>query len=67
VLVDGRGYLTTTGVARPDVAAAVPGAGPDKGFRFSAPVAPGRHEVCVAANSNGPGRAHWLGCRTVTS
>lgn len=68
VFVDGRGYLTTTGVARGDVAAAVPGAGPSRGFRFTAPTSPGRHEVCVIAeNMPSGGAAAHLGCRTVAS
>ncbi|MET0434556.1 MAG: N-acetylmuramoyl-L-alanine amidase [Cellulomonas sp.] len=68
VFVDGRGYLTTTGVARADVASAVPGAGPSRGFRFTAPAPAGRHEVCVIAeNMPSGGAAAHLGCRTVGS
>jgi hypothetical protein len=65
--VDGR--LAGEGVAdqpRPDVAAAYPLYGQAHGFSFSAPIPPGRHQVCVYLVDVGSGGQNpLLSCRTV--
>jgi GH25 family lysozyme M1 (1,4-beta-N-acetylmuramidase) len=60
-----NGFTTETGDARPDVADAVPGAGPNRGFNLNVGnIAPGRHDVCVfVINIAGPGHNRLLGCR----
>ncbi|MCW2576468.1 MAG: hypothetical protein JWR66_2498 [Modestobacter sp.] len=56
-----------TNVARPDVARAFPSAGPTTGFLFSAPMAPGQHQVCAYAINAGPGTSNPpIGCTTVS-
>jgi hypothetical protein len=56
---------TSVTEARPDVDAAF-GVGPDHGFRVSALLAHGVHDVCVfVENSAGPGSAVRLGCAEV--
>jgi hypothetical protein len=56
----------TTGRARPDVAAAVPGAGPNAGFQGV--VASGSFSFvrlsCAYVENVGPGRDRFIGCRT---
>ena len=54
---------TTTGIPRPDVQAAVPGAGPNTGFQGGAS-APGPSYVvaCAYATNVGPGTDRLLGC-----
>jgi hypothetical protein len=56
----------TTGVARPDVALAVPAAGPTAGFASAWPVSDhiGVEVLCAYARNVGPGRDRLLGCRT---
>jgi hypothetical protein len=50
VYVDGRyAGATATGLARPDVAASVPGVGAATGFSAELPASPGTHTVCVYA------------------
>jgi hypothetical protein len=52
---------------RPDVGAAYPGFGNNRGFQLSAPAtAPGDYLGCVVAVNYGPGTNAVLGCRTVT-
>jgi GH25 family lysozyme M1 (1,4-beta-N-acetylmuramidase) len=66
--VDGQwGTGTTTPVARPDVQAAYPGAGPNQGFTAALPpLSPGRHTVCGWGLNIGSGTANAdLGCRAV--
>lgn len=58
---------TTTGIARPDVAAAR-GLGPAHGFSLTVPVAPGSHRICAYALNAGPGTDNpELGCRVVAT
>lgn len=60
--------LITTGTAnqsRPDVGAAVPGAGDQRGFVIEFPVAAGSHQVCLTAVNLPAGAGTSLGCRTV--
>jgi hypothetical protein len=62
-------FLTSvpTSGARPDVATAIAGAGPNSGFSWQGPVAPGAHSVCAYAVNVGSGSPYTaLGCRTVT-
>ena len=68
VTVDGNTATTAAAsAARPDVAAAYPGYGPDHGYNLTLPAAPGPHQVCVTANNVGAGTTSpQLGCRTVT-
>lgn len=72
VFVDGVGLgIAGTGLPRPDVAAAVPGAGPDRGYLAGVPVTgSGPRTVCVYAvdavlgAAPSPGSS-TLGCRSV--
>jgi hypothetical protein len=59
---------TNAGVSRPDVAAAIPGAGPYHGFHFAYPYnTPGTHTVCVyAIDLAGPGANPLLGCKNIS-
>ena len=65
--VDGRLFAwIRTGVARPDVGAAVPFAGTDAGYWEVLPARAGSHRVCAyAINEGGTGRNVFLGCRDV--
>jgi hypothetical protein len=67
VYVDGRVFAwLRTGVARPDVDAVIPFAGPNDGVWVVLPARPGPHAVCVyALNDGGTGRNVTLGCRDV--
>ncbi len=68
IYVDGVGTaITTANLARPDVGAAVAGAGTDHGFAttFAAPAGP--HTVCAYAISSSGGTNPQLGCRRVTT
>ncbi|MBB3678233.1 hypothetical protein [Modestobacter versicolor] len=51
---------------RPDVAAAVPGAGELHGFTAYLPVSPGRHTVCAYGIDTAGGTNPSLGCAVVT-
>ena len=68
VYLDGN-YATqaTASVPRPDVAAAIPGMGPNHGFDITIPAPPGAHDVCVYGINSGPaGNGNpALGCRNV--
>jgi GH25 family lysozyme M1 (1,4-beta-N-acetylmuramidase) len=67
VYVDATGFVVRASLARPDVAAAVPGAPPATGFDAPIPVEPGVHQVCVYAPDVGPGLGNrLLGCRLLT-
>jgi hypothetical protein len=57
---------TTTGVPRPDVAAAIPGADGTTGFALTVPAAPGKHQVCVYAINGPAGVNPLLACGTTT-
>ncbi|NLA34308.1 MAG: peptidoglycan recognition protein [Actinobacteria bacterium] len=66
VAVNGVGFDFTTGIARPDVAAAVAGAPSNAGFSFRIPVGPGApFNVCVDAVNVGPGSNSPLICTRV--
>jgi GH25 family lysozyme M1 (1,4-beta-N-acetylmuramidase) len=68
VYVDGTWTTKgTTGVSRPDVAAAYPGWGGNRGFSIDVPVSPGTHTVCAYGINQGPGNSNSkLGCLTVS-
>lgn len=68
VYVDGVARQSlTAGDPRPDVASAVPGAGPTTGFTGTKiTTALGSHQVCVYAINVGTGANATLGCATVT-
>lgn len=67
VSVDGRPVRARrVPVARPDLAAAVPGLHGSAGFRLEIPVPPGTHRLCATAFGVGRGGHRGLGCRTVT-
>jgi hypothetical protein len=68
VYVDGNwGTALTANIERPDVAAAIPGAGPRHGYQAQLPMAPGSHEVCVFAINVKQGTVSpGLGCATVS-
>jgi len=68
VYVDGHwAALGTTGVSRPDVAAAYPGWGSDRGYSITVPVAAGTHTVCAYGINQLTGTSNSkLGCRTVS-
>jgi hypothetical protein len=67
VYVDGQLTTGWADGARPDVAAALPALGPNRGFRMAVAAAAGPHQVCVyAINDNLVGPHNLLGCRTVT-
>ncbi|HEY4752565.1 MAG TPA: hypothetical protein VIH37_04720 [Candidatus Limnocylindrales bacterium] len=54
---------TTTTVARPDVAAAIKGAGPTTGYALTVPAAAGTHTVCVYAINGPAGVNPLLACK----
>jgi SpoIID/LytB domain protein len=66
--VDGAIYgLLSANSARPDVAAAFPGAGSAHGYTGHLTLARGTHSVCTYAINQGAGTgSSGLGCRTVT-
>jgi GH25 family lysozyme M1 (1,4-beta-N-acetylmuramidase) len=68
IYVDGKwAAKTTTGVSRPDVAAAYPGWGSDRGYAATVDVAAGTHTVCVYGINQDVGTSNSkLGCRTVS-
>lgn len=67
VYVDATGFVVPASLARPDVAAALPGTPPATGFDAVVPVEPGPHQICVYAIDVGPGLGNrLLGCRLVT-
>lgn len=68
IYVDEIGFAVRADGSRPDVAAAVAGAGPNHGYLGQVNVAPGSHQVC-AYGINAPGSPGWnitLGCQSVT-
>jgi uncharacterized protein with LGFP repeats len=67
VYVDGVNRAMFPAAAdRPDVAAALPGAGPGHGFSTTLSVGPGRHTVCAYGINVGTGSTNpQLACRTV--
>ncbi|KJL24031.1 hypothetical protein RN51_01196 [Microbacterium oxydans] len=66
IYVDSASKAYVADKARPDVAAAYPGTGTNRGFAERIEVAPGQHNVCVYAINTGPGGHAFLGCRSVT-
>ncbi len=66
VYVDDKLALrTTANQPRPDVGAAVPGAGNDRGFSAIAPAAPGSHRVCAYAVDDSNQTNPVIGCENV--
>ncbi|HEX7097586.1 MAG TPA: N-acetylmuramoyl-L-alanine amidase [Acidimicrobiales bacterium] len=66
VYVDRNFNTMTANQPRPDVGAAIPSFGPNRGFVGTVPAGPGAHQVCVyAINDNLVGPHQLLGCRTV--
>jgi len=64
--VDGRtNALAWAKLARPDVGAAFPTAGPSHGYTLTMPATPGAHTVCLYAINTGPGASTQLSCRAV--
>jgi hypothetical protein len=65
--VDGANTVRYTGIARPDVTAAVWPSGPATGWQVDVAVAVGDHRVCVyAIDRERPWTNTSFGCRTVT-
>jgi SpoIID/LytB domain protein len=62
VYVGAAGNFLRADGARPDIAAAIPGAGPNHGFAATVPGAAGA-QVCAYAINVGPGTNVQLGCR----
>lgn len=58
---------TTAGLQRPDVGAAVPGAGDWRGFRLQVPAPPGAHQVCTYAINVPTGANPSIGCQNVVN
>lgn len=67
VLVDGGfvgwGYASYN---RPDVGAAYPAYGPQRGFSFRTPTVAGTHQVCIYGINVGAGINTLLGCRQIS-
>lgn len=66
IYVDAGSKAYMADKARPDVAAAYPGTGSNRGFAERIEAAPGQHNVCVYAINNGAGGHTHLGCRAIT-
>ncbi|MFT4260675.1 hypothetical protein [Microbacterium sp.] len=67
VYVDGKAAAAVTAdQGRPDVAAAIAGAGAYRGFTASVSASAGAHRVCVYAINDGSGTNPLLACRDVT-
>lgn len=67
VYIDDRGRAITADLARPDVAAAYPEAGPLHGFALRTPVTGGSHTVCAhAVDLTNTAQNTDLGCLTVS-
>lgn len=56
---------TVANTSRPDVGAAFPGAGNNRGYSFTIPATLGRHQVCINALNAGAGFNAQIGCRNV--
>ncbi len=68
VYVDAANTPIVASNARPDVAAAFPGASARAGFSARVPASPGPHTVCIyAIDANLVGPHTLLGCRSVTA
>jgi hypothetical protein len=67
VVVDGTAAKSAPAdIARPDIANAFPGYGPNHGFDLTVPLAAGKRSVCVVASNQGPGTANpTLACHTL--
>jgi len=67
VAIDGQpnSAVFRADVARPDVAAAHPGYGPNHGIRRTIEVVGGDHRVCVTARNVGEGSDKDFGCATI--
>lgn len=57
---------TGTGRPRPDVGAAFPGFGDERGWDLKFPLGPGDHSACVFAVNQGEGSHGLLGCVTLS-
>lgn len=66
IYVDSASAAYVANKARPDVAAAYPGTGTNRGFSERITVGAGQHNICVYAINTGPGGHTFLGCRSVT-
>jgi hypothetical protein len=66
VYVDGAGTALTAGEPRVDVAAALPGVGPNHGYSARLSADPGIHQVCAYAINVGVGSNSLVGCREVS-
>jgi len=53
-------------LARPDIGAKYPAAGPNHGYSFTLPMAEGNHTVCTYASNYGAGASSQLGCQSIT-
>lgn len=65
VYVDGRARSVRATDSRPDVGAAHPLYGANRGFSTTMPATPGNQQVCVYAINSAPGNNPLLGCKTV--
>ena len=63
--VDGAGTAIVADGSRPDVQAAFPGLGADKGFSATFAASPGTHQLCLYGINVGAGDNSSLGCRTI--
>jgi len=63
--ISGSAIAPSAGGARPDVAAAFPGYGPNHGYHVTVSRPPGFYTVCVWGVNVGAGQHGFLGCRQV--
>jgi hypothetical protein len=67
VYVDGGPFaVVNANSPRPDIGQAVPGYGPNHGFRADLALPSGTHTVCAYGINTGPGTNTTLGCKNVT-
>jgi hypothetical protein len=66
VYIGGAGTASVAAGARPDLAVALPGRGPNHGFDLTLAVPNGARRLCVYAINDNPNAAHTtLGCRSL--
>jgi hypothetical protein len=64
--IDGRHAADMlANLARPDIGARYPAAGPNHGYSFTLPMAEGSHTVCTYASNYGAGASAQLGCQPI--